>query len=356
MSRIAFIADVHIGNPTAFGGAVQCGFNERGRETIKALQDAVDATKDCDELVICGDLFDTANPSPQMVAEVMGALSKVKSVTLLLGNHDMISDSVGDHALAPLRYLPNVTIHEAAGMFSLNGCSLLVVPFQSGDCREWFESVVMGVDWDASEEPTLMAFHLGVIDSRTPAFLANAHDAIPLDTLKATMSKAGIQHAFCGNWHNPARWGTIHQVGAICPTGWDNAGWDYGQIAVFDTELGTTLTRHIPGPRFLTAHTAEEVAIAQAEAKRRRCKLYLTLKGEAAKELDAVRDQGIHARAVSDTEGAREATRAAAVAVRKASTLDEALAKYVQSMPLSEGLERETVRSMAANYLAKGGA
>lgn len=356
MSKIAFIADVHIGNPTAFGGAVHCGFNVRGRETIKALQDAVDATKDCDELVICGDLFDTDNPSPQMIAEVMGTLLAANSVHILLGNHDMNSDIADDHALAPLRYLPNVTTWEVPGVYRSSDANLIMVPFKAGDCRDWFEAAVLDEQVTADDHVTLMAFHLGVIDGRTPAFLTAAHDAIPLELLQTTMNKAGIDHAFCGNWHNPASWRNIHQVGALCPTGWDNPGWDYGQIAVFDTVKGVRTTRHITGPRFLTAHTSDDVAIAQAEAKRRRCKLYLTLKGEAAKDLDAVREQGTIARAVSDTEGAREATREAAVAVRKASTLDEALAKYVQSMPLAEGLERETVRSMAANYLAKGGA
>ena len=359
MSRLAFVADVHIGNPTAFGGPVSCGINERGLLILDTLRAAILTAKDCDALVICGDLFDTANPSPQLIAAVMALLEgrEPLEVHILMGNHDMVSDAPGDHALDPLGFLPGVHVHHSPDVVQVKDTNLFVVPFMVGDCRIWFpEELAFLRERNAPREHEVLAFHLGVVEENTPVFLSQAHDAIPLPLLEKCMEDAQLKHAFCGNWHNPGRWGDVHQVGALCPTGWDNAGWDYGRVMVLDTALGNAVARHVPGPRFLTASTMDEVEVLIHEAKRRKCELFLSLKGPVAKQLDEVRELGVHARAVADTAQAREATRAAAVAVRKASTLDEALARYVQGMHLDDSLDRERVKAMAATYLAKGGA
>lgn len=360
MSRLAFIADVHIGNPTAFGGPVQCGVNTRGRLVLDALEQAVREVADFDALVICGDLFDTSNPSPQLVTEVQRSLSQGPRTLALLGNHDMVSDALGDNALGPLNALENVLVVERPEVDEIGDALILSVPFQPGDCREWFPDVVAQL---ASEADTygprkrVLVFHLGVVDSRTPEFLAKAHDAIELEVLQKLMKRHEIETAFCGNWHNPAKWQRIVQCGALAPTGWDNPGWDYGRVRTLDTSTGLISDMPIPGPRFLSVTTQEEAEIAKVEASRRRCKLYLSLKGDAATDetLEQVRSWGIEARAVADTGAAREATRAAAVAVKKASTLDEALARYIAAMPVADGLDREQIRSLAAGYLSRGG-
>lgn len=359
MSRLAFIADVHIGNPTAFGGPVHAGINTRGRQVLDTLERAVQEVADFDALIICGDLFDTSNPSPQLVTEVQRILSKGPKTLILMGNHDMVSDAPGDHALGPLEAVHNVVVDEKPSWEAIGDAVVLTVPFQAGNAIPWFEPTVADlVATLPSETRTrVLAFHLGVIDSRTPEFLAKAHDAIPLELVQEVMQKHGIQTAFCGNWHNGSKWGRIVQCGALCPTGWDNPGWNYGLVRTLDTSTGLISDIPIPGPRFLSVTTEEEAEIAKVEAARRRCKLYLSLKGDAASEetLELVRSWGVEARAVADTKEARAATRAAAVAVKKASTLDEALARYIAAMPVADGLDREQIRSLAAGYLSRGG-
>lgn len=359
MSRIAFIADIHVGNPSAFGGHVDSGINHRGQLILDSLKEAgrTILREKCDALVICGDLFDVADPPPQMVSRVMAILASLKGVKvhIIMGNHDMVSDAPLDNALGPLAFLPNVKVHEICSNIDIGGTELLLVPFQVGDCREWFADAVAACRIETSSKKRVLAFHLGVVDEKTPEFLAHAHDAIPLQMLQQVVQEHSIDHAFCGNWHSPGRWGNVHQVGALVPTGWDNPGWDYGRVMILDTEINNATPVHVPGPRFLTATSMDEVLVLQQEAKRRKCNLFLSLKAEASKHLDEVRAMGISARAVADTTAVREATRAAAVAVRKASTLEEALAKYVQAMPLEDGIKRDQVQAMAASYLAKGG-
>lgn len=360
MSRLAFIADIHVGNPSAFGGPVICGINARGRQVLDALERAVQAVEGYDGLVICGDLFDTSAPSPQMVAEVQRILAQAPPTYILLGNHDMVSNASGDHALGPLLPLDNVLVAQLVEVDEVGDSLLLSIPFQPGDAREWFPQAVAYAaklaDAYGPERPRVLAFHLGIIDSTTPAFLAHAHDAIELATVQALMKEHGIDVAFCGNWHNARSWGRIVQCGALVPTGWDNAGWDYGFVRTYNTETGLVSSIAIPGPRFITASDADEVQKAGLEATRRKCQLYLQLKGEVAtpEQLEEVRSWGAQARAVADTGDAREATRKAAVAARKATTLQEALAKYVQQMPLAEGVSREAVAALATKYLARG--
>jgi len=361
VAKLAFVADVHVGNPSTFGGPVVCGVNTRGNQVLDALKAAVEATVDCDAFVVCGDLFDTSNPSPQLIAQAQRIFEGGPNTYILLGNHDMVSTTDGDNALGPLRPLQNVQVEQETDVAFIKDTALLSIPFMPGDCREWFapavEEAVQHAAQFGPDHKRVLAFHLGVIDKDTPAFLREAHDAIPLEVVQEAMKRHSIVYAYCGNWHTPKRWGNIVQCGALAPTGWDNPGWDYGQVHVLDTVTGHMSIVHIPGPRFLSVSTLDEAREAYIEWKRRGCDIYpyLNLKGEAASALDEVRSWGVTARAVTDTTDAKDATRAAAVAVREAGTLREALAKYVTEMPVAEGVERSKVLAMAGKYLSQGG-
>ena len=360
MSRLAFVADVHVGNPSTFSGPVVAGINTRGAEVLATLEKAVEAAGSS-TLVICGDLFDTSSPSPQLIAEVQRILSQASHVVVLLGNHDQVSDAFGDNALGPLTPLPNVMTVECAEALPLEDCTLLAVPFQTGDCREWFPEAVAAI----ASVPTpkhhkkVLVFHLGIIDQNTPSFLRKAHDAIELEVVQELVKKHGIDAAFCGNWHNPRAWRNIVQCGALCPTGWDNPEWNYGRVWTYDTNTQVLAFREIPGPRFLSVEDMEDAEGCVEKANQYGHKLYLTLKGEAGADpamLETVREWGVTARAVADNEAAREATRAAASAVKQASTLQSALAGFIAKMPVEEGVDREKIRAMAQKYLAQGGA
>ncbi len=359
MSKLAFVADVHIGNPTTFGGPVVCGVNNRGAHVLDSLRRAVEAAKDCDTLVLCGDLFDTSHPSPQLVTKVQEILSEGPRVLALLGNHDMVSSTIGDHALGPLAALPNVYLSERPEIVDSGDCQILSVPFQPGDAREWFPSTVAQLVEQADPNKVkVLVFHLGVADETTPSFLRGAHDAIELEVVEALLEEHGIMLAFCGNWHGYKDWGRVVQCGALCPTGWDNPGWDYGMVHTLDTRTGLKSKKHVKGPRFLTVTSMEAALICHRQSKQRGCPIYLNLKQDAVAGLDEIRDWPmVHgARAVADGEEAREATREAARAVKGASTLNDALARYIGQMPIADGVDRQKVQAMSKHYLAQGGA
>ncbi len=266
MSRLAFIADVHIGNPSIFGGPMVCGINTRGEQVLDTLHRAVEGARAHDALVICGDLFDVSNPSPQLIREVQEILVEAPQVLILLGNHDMVSTLPGDHALGPLRALSNVTIVEKPTMRAVGEDALLMLlPFQPADAKEWFpeavRSLAASADSFGSTRKRVLVFHLGVADSSTPAFLRDSHEAIDVEVLTQLMRECSIDYAYCGNWHTPARWGTVVQCGALCPTGWDNPGWDYGRVRTLDSTTGLQSDFTVPGPRFLNVNTEEDIEI-----------------------------------------------------------------------------------------------
>lgn len=366
MSRLGFIADVHVGNHSFGGGAVEGGMNARCRAIIDALRQVAQVCQQqrLDALVIAGDLFDTSSPLPQHIAAVQAALADVPRVIVLRGNHDMVSATTGDHALGPLNFSDNVTVVEAPETLRIGEADLVCVPFQTGDARGWFEEAVPAAIETARAAAApyqrVLAFHLGIVDDTTPGYLSGAHDAVPLGTIREQMKQHGIIAAYGGNWHAAKAWGKVVQISALVPTGFDNPGWDYGLLRTYDTATGMAGQIHITGPRFMAAHTEAEVERARVEAERRGCQLYLSLKGELAtsEKLETVRglDGVTAARAVADTGEVREATRAAAVAVREADTLTAALAAYVKAMPLADGLDREKVLAMAKGYLTRGAA
>jgi len=89
------------------GEFIRPGINKRCGLVFATLEFALRRAHEegCKVFVVNGDLFDTAKPSPQHLAEtqrVLGQYPEMQKV-ILLGNHDMESAEEGDNALGPLR-------------------------------------------------------------------------------------------------------------------------------------------------------------------------------------------------------------------------------------------------------------
>jgi len=260
---IAFCADVHVANHKRHSGPLESGINTRCRLVLGTLHRAVSATNEAGAtaFVVCGDLFDTVRPEPQVITAATAELRMFRNtVYVLRGNHDMASDAMGDHALGPLRSDDDkIIVVERPVCFtgaSLGGARLLLVPYLRGDSSKAIPAAIadMGL---ASAKHTVLAFHAGVSDESTAEFLRGAPDSIPVGALMRMMDEHGITFAACGNWHVFKTWqGQYHRVvqcGALCPTGYDNPGLEgYGGLVLYDTESNCWRREEIPGPRFLT--------------------------------------------------------------------------------------------------------
>jgi calcineurin-like phosphoesterase family protein len=372
--RVTFVADVHIGNHKQFGGEVKSGINDRCKRVIDVLGEVA---QEADELFVLGDLFDTSHPTPQIIAATQAAVSGSTNLHLLLGNHDMVSDAPGDHALGPFDWkAAGWNVYEKPQRLLLYGAvEVLMIPFRPAPMTEWFAEAVGNVlmeECGTGKQTRFLCFHGGVRDHNTPKFLWSAPDCIDVDLLFDIMQRGNITHALCGNWHNPRTWKrdgmVVHQIGAMVPTGFDNAGWEYGTSV--EVEIGDTVTvrpAKLVTPVFVNVDENESGALGDFVTtfeKRRRPPTYAKFKLAPGETPEMVEDwlkvnaPGVFETLcgvsyVAATEDTAEEEREAAAAARSADSIDEALREYVNAMPLPDGVEREAVQSKVISYMGR---
>lgn len=373
MTRIAFIADVHVGNHQTHKGEYTAGLNERCRYAIDTLRTAgLLAHKErCDALVVCGDLFDRVNPTPQMIAATQDALSDSGVEThVLLGNHDSASAARGDHALGPL--LPIGAVWESPTITHIGDVDLIVIPYQPGSADDWFPDVVEELfkqQKDALRKGALrvMCFHLGIEDGLTDEWLRGSHDSIHIDLVEEVMAVHTIRAVFAGNWHDHRHWqteaGVIIQCGSLCPTGFNNCGVDgYGTVCFFDTELEEPYFHEIPGPRFLKIEDPGAKLLIE-ETRRAGNIVYVkwTTEAEAVDHSQAIIDQWIGegickaGRALPDKEDVEAAAQEAAAAASGAESLEEAVTEYVEKR-FDDSYDKPLIVAQSLELLNVGGA
>lgn len=358
---------------------MRSGINDRCRRALSVFAEAVAlASQKSDGIVVCGDLFDSSKVEPQIVAEVADILSNGLPTLILVGNHDQHSDDEGDHALAVLAHA-NATVVEKPSVCSLVKetpvsvrwitCKNMFTEYPRPDRVVWAVPYASGKGVDVlrvglaecarqhelakhEDAEILLAFHLGVSDEDTPPWLRSADDSIHIDDLLDLMQKYNIFTAFAGNWHERKVWveagRVVTQIGALCPTGWDNPGLSgYGGC---DVLTGRNELQHnvIPGPRFL------KFAVKDATKISKNADHYIQIVG-TRDELDAMDPidtaLGQHIELVVDASEAKAEAVRASIGARSADTLEEAISAFLSETPLDSDIQREELVAVVRNYL-----
>lgn len=367
MSKIAFIADLHIANHRVFGGPLTSGINARCQLTLDALSSAVAAAQQagCGALVIAGDLFDTTRPEPQIVAEVQKLLNVADlHVVLLLGNHDMFSMAKGDHSIGPLEPVADI-VTEPTLMTLARDVKTLMVPFEPGPALEWLPKRVDALLGGKPLPGAVLVTHVGISTHDDPPFLKAAHDQVPAHLLGDLCTKYGIRAVFAGNWHShrefnlsAPNFAKAYQIGTLCPTGWDNPGTErYGTVPIFDSAEAKHVKQvfEVPGPRFLNL-TIDTLRALQPKAP---FSLYVRTRVaeadvvEAGRLCETLKEQGqltAYEVLIDDAE-VRAQARTAATVARSATTLEGALTSFVEQMPLPDNIDRQEVLARAKAFL-----
>ncbi len=409
MAKAAFISDVHIGNHQRCGGALSYGMNERCRQALDTLRRAGEliVSEGCDHLFILGDLFESANPGPRIVAATMEVLSDINSrledggVVAMPGNHDMVSDYQGDHALGPLRWTSK-TVAEGKWTFFNFGEDehVLMVPHRKGVAAEYLAEflpfaktvsagVAVGFQSEGSQEKRMfppaceeagkssasrlplraLALHLGITTPTTPEYLRNDAAAINYLSLAGMAREHGFRTVLAGHWHQhwvskPIDGVTLVQVGALCPRGWSDPGMvGYGRVVVLESGKFPAV-HEVGGPRFLIANGTGGLGqvVRNVWFYRKKAdgvlpyadwRVPVDYVEEAGKQLQESIEAGDIYRGEVNIEdsGVRDGAREAAASIRRAGSLDEAVAKYVAEMDLSVVVRREKVLELAKGYL-----
>jgi len=261
--RTAFIADVHIGNHSApqpphslVAHTKSPLLNMRAQEVLGVLSAAVGVAQyhKATELVVCGDLFDVPSPSAPFYMAARAAFSTfMGDVVLLAGNHEIASSQATDSPAAVLakmlprcRYAPpGQTVDTPRGVRCLG--------FPALATQSETLAAVKGAA-AARGNVYILATHLGVITDGTPPWSRDSAEALSASAFREVLK--GWGGVVLGNWHDAesiegSPW--VEQVGALCPTGFDNANdlLNYGQLLVVDHEEGTRSRHFVPAPRFV---------------------------------------------------------------------------------------------------------
>lgn len=348
MSKIAFIADVHLGNHAVCGGPVVAGINARARETIDALFAAKRIADSYHaRLYVLGDLFDSTKPPPQIIAEAQRVLRGTYNTHLLMGNHDRNSDVSGDHALGPM--VRQQVIASPEPMVYDNE-AVICLPFSATPAKDWLPLAIES--WaaecrDAKLTVAAVVAHVGLHDEgmrNANPWCADSPGAIDVALIAAAMKRAGIEYFFAGDWHMHHVWESdgvvVIQVGALVPTGWDNPGVKpYGSVLILDTDTGDFFRETIPGPRFVNVASEAELLDYLREAEAADCTLRVRWKTTpdrvaGAQDVMSRYPRIIHASVHLDAKEAEKTARSAAAAATSASTVEEALGRYVAKMSL----------------------
>ena len=299
MSTLAVIFDPHFWPHKRHGGPLVKGINRRAELCLDVGQRAIrTASQHNAPLIVAGDLIDSAGPvAPQFAFALRQQLAaNRRSVTLMLGNHDMTAD--GDHSLGIYTRRDDFT--------DVRVCE--DISFMSGDCFTDFdlgsdEACLVPFHRDIRDKRVrdvpLVIAHFGVYDDSFPAWCKKAKGAWHVDALFAFMQERNIKAICLGDWHQrrvwrnafgkvaqlPTEWRgaaisagerLVMQGGALSPTGWDNPGLHgYGTVALWDADEHRLSWQELPGPRFCVARSEEEERGIIAEAQHLGHNLYL---------------------------------------------------------------------------------
>ena len=363
-------ADVHLGNHRRAGGQVQAGMNDRCRDVARVFDQAVEhAISQKADLIVAGDLLDVTKPYPQQLAVLQASLLRHRKAKLraflLVGNHEQVTTGPNDHALVPLQH--HATVVAKAQTIQLNAQHRLVMlPASPHAAADWVPDCLERLVVWSDSVPTTLVLHCGIEDDSTPPWLKGAHDSIRADLLFDCMDRHKIDVVLAGNWHEHQTWSRdgmqIVQCGALCPTGWDNEGVDpYGRVIELDRDRPAShVTSHVvPGPRFITVESDDVDDGSEGWLLRfysNQHHMFVRWKVphrwlRDATEIANLRSMDDFTVVVEPTRDELNlATRQAATAARSAAGFDAALGRYIDEMPLPEGVDRVAVRARSEQY------
>ena len=386
--QVAVVADAHVGNHTRMGGATHGSMNVRCKYTVSAVRRAAkEASSRQAPLFILGDLFDTYRPEAPVIAAVHDALTTPQRSVALVGNHEMVSSTPGDHALASLAEAGVVEVFDEPGVWSYSQhghhVDCICIPYLPGNAREWFTPEFVAKVREplppSRDRLRVLAVHFGIIGDSTPDFLRNSHDAVPVKQVVEVARLNGIRVVMAGNWHDRCRWEvdgvTVQQVGALTPTGFDNPGVaGYGTVAFLNVSRALQglddiiAIQEITGPRFLKVTNAGQRAELEYwlshEPPNRLYVEYHCQPGEDPDEVAARLDAldgtpgaaRLEALQVIPAAVARSVESADGQVIDPSKPIDivEEVARYINAMPLPASVERSEVRERVAHYLGRG--
>lgn len=272
--KLAVTADLHIASHNAHGGQSKDGLNERGRICVEAFRASLRMAREAGAYYFAaGDIFNSWRPEPALVAAVQRAIQEEfpdrSRIVLVAGNHDMqdSSPSALSTSLEPLQHY--ATLVRGPKWFHYDDTSVLCVSFSAETTMAEHLEEVLSRDLPvgAEQRHRILITHVGVTDAMSPSWLKGKKDAMDSGHLLALLCNAGFDGAFVGNYHTHQKWEAgpdntpwIVQCGTLIPWNHSDEGLfpKVGGMALYTSDHMPTMVE-VPGPRFLTLKSGEEL-------------------------------------------------------------------------------------------------
>lgn len=389
MTEVSFVADVHVGNHLRYAGPVVCSINSRCRLVLGVLNLAAKAAYEKGPLIVAGDLTDSDMPEAPILAALQETFARAQlseatsfgenrpRTYLLSGNHDSHSDEVGDSALAPLAaeglvavvYEPTI---QRFGSPKDGIIDVVMMPYRSGSTRKWLPEEVDRVMSNykppkGSAGVRVLCMHAGLVTVSTPPYLKDSHDALEVSQVETIMERHGFEYCLSGNWHHRVRFdkpaGTILQIGALVPTGFDNPGLSgYGSLITISNTASDThhlFLQELPGPRFVKVKSKTELENTVHMATDRGHKLIIEYEVHSSEV--AAAEAFLQELKNNQSVWAGEVVSAAPLTKKTGDVeddedeiaIDDFISQWIDKMPLPAVVNRQDVKSIVTKCLMR---
>jgi DNA repair exonuclease SbcCD nuclease subunit len=371
------------------GGEFSCGANYRAKCATRSLKwayEAIHRAGDIKTVCILGDLFQSMNPTPQLIS-VVGQIfhmyrEKGIHTVLLPGNHDSVSAEWNDHALGVYRW-SGVTVIENHGLVRLcnDTVEILFVTPREGVVNNYLKDILSGVwsecstlscDGPPSNQHVIplcrvLALHSGISHRATPQRHIRDTNSIHIANIQNFINMYGISHVFAGHWHQHFRISPkVCQIGALVQNGWKDRDCDVGCICVLNPSTNEVTVIHVPGPRFVIVTSLialEDLVLNARDIYPAKTDLFIeaTLRAsdlepardllhEACGWLDGVIE--LRWTLLTGTETVRQSMCESAERAR-GDAITESCERYVQRMPLENIVSRDSVITRVIKYIRR---
>ena len=260
--KIAFTADIHAHNHTAFAKMLPNGRNSRLQSILDVFKQIVDksAEQNVSHLVVVGDMFHArARIDVDVlygVAEVLRYATDRMAVTLIVGNHDQYSRDGRYHSLAP--FLSNESgrcvVMDHAAWFPSTDATFRLACMPFCDTREDFD-VAARLLGGGKPGFSILAAHLGIDGA------VSGPDEIPVkESIPANHPFfKSFEYVILGHYHGYQilhKDGTMFYVGSPLQHNFGERNEVKG-FSIIDTETHAHIRVPLDAPKFRAVKVAD---------------------------------------------------------------------------------------------------
>jgi DNA repair exonuclease SbcCD nuclease subunit len=355
MKPYAIVSDIHCHNWSAFATTLPDGMNSRLKITLDDLRRAAIELRDAggDTLYVAGDIFHSRGSiDPEVFNPTHDAFKEIAedsiTVRMIPGNHDLKGRDTTElgNAIQTLGAIEGIEIvtEKVGRRFDDGDSKILMLPWHAtkADLRATIADIVSAYPPELLAEVDLI-IHVGI-----DGVLAGVPDS-GLST--SEVASWGFKRVFAGDYHahKVMEDGKVISIGASTQQQWGDIGTKAGFLLVYPDRIDFRAS-HAPSFIELTGDTDPddyELLVDGNYVRIRGMKLTDPEIKKFRTELEKMGARGVNFQITREVVAARGSS-----TVAKASTLDESVDKFVETLTVTDPAHVALIKAGAADVLS----